>query len=189
MEIYQKLAEINRKIKPIGKDKKNQTQGFNYRGIDQVLNELHTLFAEHGVIVTQKIINSSREERVNHKGTTLIWSVIDWEFSFIAEDGSIAITQARGEGMDSGDKGSNKALSIALKYALISLFTIPTEALSDPDAESPEVDLLAEATHHAYLAEDLDRLKAIWLDYPMLQRNAKWQKIIKEQKQILTEKK
>ena len=40
--------------------------------------------------------------------------------------------------MDSGDKASNKALSIGLKYAMLQVFCIPTEDDKDPDAESPQ---------------------------------------------------
>ncbi len=40
--------------------------------------------------------------------------------------------------MDSGDKASNKALSIAMKYALLQVFCIPTEDAKDPDADSPK---------------------------------------------------
>jgi hypothetical protein len=40
--------------------------------------------------------------------------------------------------MDSGDKASNKALSIGLKYAMLQVFCIPTEDEKDPDAQSPQ---------------------------------------------------
>ena len=40
--------------------------------------------------------------------------------------------------MDTGDKASNKALSIGLKYAMLQVFCIPTEDEKDPDAVSPQ---------------------------------------------------
>ena len=43
-----------------------------------------------------------------------------------------------GEGMDSGDKASNKALAVAFKYACFQVFCIPTEEMKDPDAECHE---------------------------------------------------
>ena len=43
------------------------------------------------------------------------------------------------EGMDSGDKASNKAMSAACKYALFQIFNIPTVEIIDPDAASEEV--------------------------------------------------
>jgi hypothetical protein len=45
----------------------------------------------------------------------------------------------QGEGMDSGDKSLNKAFSAALKYALLSMFLIPTEDPKDSENESHEV--------------------------------------------------
>ncbi|MBR2681016.1 MAG: ERF family protein, partial [Exiguobacterium sp.] len=44
-----------------------------------------------------------------------------------------------GEGMDTGDKASNKAMSVGMKYAAFQLFMIPTEEMIDPDAECHEV--------------------------------------------------
>ena len=41
--------------------------------------------------------------------------------------------------MDSGDKATNKAMSIAFKYACFQVFCIPTEEMIDPDAECHEV--------------------------------------------------
>ena len=41
--------------------------------------------------------------------------------------------------MDSGDKATNKAMSIAFKYACFQTFCIPTEEMVDPDAECHEV--------------------------------------------------
>ena len=38
--------------------------------------------------------------------------------------------------MDNGDKGLNKVLSVAYKYAMFITFTIPTKELIDPDSES-----------------------------------------------------
>jgi hypothetical protein len=45
-----------------------------------------------------------------------------------------------GEGMDSADKSSNKAMAVAFKYACFQVFCIPTEEMTndDPDAYSPE---------------------------------------------------
>ena len=39
--------------------------------------------------------------------------------------------------MDSGDKATNKAMSVAFKYACFQVFCIPTEEMRDPDAETP----------------------------------------------------
>ena len=46
--------------------------------------------------------------------------------------------------MDMGDKATNKAMAIAYKYLCFQIFCIPTEEMSDPDAESLETELKAE---------------------------------------------
>ena len=61
------------------------------------------------------------------------------KFTFYATDGSNVSTQARGEGMDSGDKASNKAMAVAHKYALTQTFTIPYEGMVDPDSDSHQL--------------------------------------------------
>ena len=59
-------------------------------------------------------------------------------YTFYAEDGTSVSAVVIGEGMDSGDKASNKAMAIAMKYAFFQVFCIPTEEMKDPDAETPE---------------------------------------------------
>ncbi len=44
------------------------------------------------------------------------------------------------EGMDSGDKASNKAMSAAHKYALLQVFCIPTEEPKDSENEHHEIE-------------------------------------------------
>ena len=133
------MISIMRDITAIGKDSKNQTQGFSFRGIDAVYNELHNLLAKHGVITLPQAGTPIIEERTNSKGTVLRFVTIPMVYTFIAEDGSFVTCQVLGEGMDSGDKATNKAMAIAHKYALLQTFLIPTAEMKDPDYESHDV--------------------------------------------------
>lgn len=137
--IYQTILNVMSDVGFIGKDQVNQTQRFKYRGIDQVMNALQPAFIKHGLFVYPEIIDHVREERESTQGRTLIYSVITVRYHFTAIDGSEVCATVIGEGMDSGDKATNKALSIAFKYACFQLFCIPTEEMKDPDAESPEI--------------------------------------------------
>lgn len=139
MNIYQAINKVMAKIGAVGKDSKNQTQGFMYRGIDAVMNAINPALVENKVFVVPTVLEQTREERVNSKGTTLIYSICKIKFTFFAEDGSSVEAITIGEGMDSGDKATNKAMSIAFKYACFQVFCIPTEEMADPDAESHEV--------------------------------------------------
>ena len=61
------------------------------------------------------------------------------KFTFYAEDGSHIESIIIGEGLDTGDKATNKAMAIAYKYACFQVFCIPTEEMVDPDSERPEM--------------------------------------------------
>jgi len=138
-DINARMVAVMRDLGAIGKDKKNEAQGFKYRGIDDVYNAINPILAKHGVFMTAEIVSKSREERTNSKGTVLAFTSLRMRYSFIGEDGTSVVTEAEGEGMDSGDKSSNKAMAVAHKYALLQAFCIPTQDLDDPDAHVHEV--------------------------------------------------
>lgn len=140
--IYEKLAAIMKAAKPIKKSRTNtSTSGaqFKYRGIDEVMNDLHDIFADNDVFLTTDVINREETERVSKSCNALFYVRCTCKFTLYTTDGSFISSTTIGEGMDSGDKGTNKAMSIALKYALLQMFLIPTDDAKDPDAESHEV--------------------------------------------------
>ena len=134
-EIYQAIIGVMSDIGVIGKEKKNAQQGFKYRGVDDVMNALQPVMVQHGLFVVPEIIDQKREERKTNRGGNLIYSVCTVRYTFYAKDGSSVQCVVVGEGMDSGDKATNKAMSIAFKYACFQVFCIPTEEMKDPDAE------------------------------------------------------
>lgn len=135
MNIYEAIADIMKEGYAITKSKKNPQQGFMYRGIDDVMNTFQPLMAERGIFVVPEVIGSTREERQTKNGTNLLYSVLTIRYTFYASDGSNVSATVIGEGMDSGDKASNKAMAVAMKYAMFQVFCIPTEEMPDPDAE------------------------------------------------------
>ena len=140
MNIYESIAKIMEEIPAIGKDKYNDKQRFKYRGIDDVMNAINPLFAKYKVFIAPEVLEQSREERTSSNGGNLLYSILKIKFTFYAEDGSTITATTIGEGMDSGDKASNKAMAVAMKYALFQVFCIPTEEMIDPDGESHEVE-------------------------------------------------
>jgi hypothetical protein len=81
------------------------------------------------------------EERQSQKGGALFYVTVEAEFDFVsAEDGSKHTVKTFGEAMDRGDKGTNKAMSAAYKYAAFQAFAIPTEGDNDADAHTHEVE-------------------------------------------------
>nr|WP_321298383.1 ERF family protein [uncultured Sphaerochaeta sp.] len=136
--IYQAMAEVMKDVEAIGKDQQNKQQGFKFRGIDDVYNAVHPIFAKHGVFTVPTVLSERTEERQTRSGGNLIYRILTMKYTFFASDGSSVEAVVIGEGMDSGDKGANKGMAIAHKYALLQTLCIPTEDMVDPDSEVPE---------------------------------------------------
>ncbi len=135
MNIYESICAVMADVGAIGKNTKNTQQGFMFRGIDAVMNALQPAMLKNHIFVVPEVLDQTREERQTAKGGTLLYSILRMKYTFYAEDGSSVSAVVIGEGMDSGDKASNKAMSIAFKYACFQVFCIPTEEMKDPDAE------------------------------------------------------
>lgn len=138
-KIYGAINAVMGELGAIGKDKRNAQQGFNYRGVDDVMNALNPLMVKHRLFCVPEVLEQTREQRTTAKGGALVYSILTMRYTLIAEDGSSIAAVVIGEGMDSGDKASNKAMSVAYKYAMFQIFSIPTEEMHDPDAESYSV--------------------------------------------------
>lgn len=137
--IYGAILGVMSDIGVIGKDSKSEKQGYKYRGVDAVMNALQPALIKRRVIVVPTVIEQRRDERVTDRGGTIIYSTIKIRYDFVsAEDGSGLSAVVIGEGMDTGDKASNKAMSVAFKYACFQVLCIPTEEMVDPDADTPE---------------------------------------------------
>lgn len=139
-QIYGLMSKVMAGIGAVGKDKKNAAQGYMFRGIDQVYNAIHGAMSEHGVFPVPRVLEQKREERASKSGGTMFHVVLTVETRFYAPDGSSVAAVTVGEAMDSSDKASNKAMSVAMKYALLETFCIPTEEQKDPENDSPQVE-------------------------------------------------
>lgn len=159
MQIYKAMAGVMADMEAIGKDKRNQQQGFNYRGIDDVYNVLHPLLAKHKIFTTPEVLERWREERTNKNGTILAFVSLQMKYTFWCEDGSSVACVVIGEGMDSGDKATNKAMAIAHKYALLQTFAIPTAEMVDPDSECHE--LQADPEPQLIGKKDIEKIRAM----------------------------
>ncbi len=142
MKVYQAINKVQAALSKNGitKDRRNQQQGYNFRGIDDVYNALSPLLAENGLCILPRILSRQCEERQTAKGGTLFYVTVEAEFDFVSsEDGSAHVVRTFGEAMDSGDKATNKAMSAAYKYAAFQAFAIPTEGDHDADAQTHQV--------------------------------------------------
>ena len=184
--IFQKMTSILKETKAITKSEKNQQQGFKFRGIDNVMNELHELFAKNDVFILQEVQDFTVDARPTAKGGTLFYTRAKIKFRYMTTDGSFVETVNVGEAMDSGDKGMNKAMSIALKYSLLQMFLIPTEEPKDPDRDTlEETDYLAMALQEISAAQSIQTLTGIFNNYNTLQSNPQFMSALSAKKKQL----
>ena len=143
-DVFKKMVEVMREVGVVGKNQKNQAQGFKFRGIDDMVNALHPALTKHGIFMAPRCVKEEHEIKEVVRGSGKVGYdkhvTIHMEYDFFAEDGSkVTIGPIPAEGLDSGDKATNKALSAALKYALIQTFSIPTEDMAEGDLETPTI--------------------------------------------------
>ena len=157
MQVYKAISDVQKSLAEIGigKGRKNAAQGYNFRGIDDVLQALAPLLSQCGLVVIPRVLSCNRETVVNAKGTTLFYVTVDVEYDLVGvEDGSTHTARILGEAMDSGDKATNKAMSAAYKYFALQTFCIPVEGVaidSEQDSHAVVQPTYGEHEHKAAL--------------------------------------
>jgi hypothetical protein len=153
----------------IGKNRNNAQQGYKFRGIDDVYNEMAPLLAKHNICILPRTLGRTCTERATAKGGLLFSVIVEMEFDFVCSlDGSKHTVKTFGEAMDSGDKATNKAMSAAYKYAAFQAFCIPTEGDNDADAPIPDPVKLDDAILATFnTAATTDELATAWKAIPV----------------------
>lgn len=137
--IYKQICLVMADIDAIGKNQKNQAQNFKFRGIDDVYNSLHHIFAKHQIFTVPTVLSEEFKEEIAKNGSKCIRAIIRIKYTLYAADGSFIEGSVVGEGLDYGDKAANKAMAIAHKYFLTQTFIIPTKDDKDPDNDGFEL--------------------------------------------------
>lgn len=133
--IYECLGRIVAELPAIGKNQRNTEQGFNFRGIDDVLNALSPLLGKHGVFYVPDVLERVTEKRQTRSGGTMYEVNLHVRYTFYGPRGDSVIASGWGEGTDMGDKATNKAMTGAMKYVLFQTFAIATSEQSEIDAD------------------------------------------------------
>lgn len=194
--IHRAIAQVMREVGAIGRDGKNKDQGYQYRSAEAVYNRVQPLFAKHGIFNTATVLDQKREEGKSRTGNTMHWSTVTVEYTFYADDGSSVSMTVVGEGMDSSDKASAKAMTIAHRTAICQLLNIPYQ-LSDPEQHTPSyfaqyvgritrqelTDLKKRwiAKHNGYAGKSRDDVAKLFADWAHLVTNADFDPLLEYQ--------
>lgn len=139
------LAAIHRVMEDmakegVGKNKTNQSQNFQYRGVDDVMDALAPSLSRNRLVILPSVIEHNIVERESRNGGKIFHATLKLTYEFMCPiDGSSKIVgPIYGEAMDTGDKATNKAMAIAYKYLCVQAFCIPITG-DDPDQQSHEI--------------------------------------------------
>ena len=132
--LYEKLWKILKAVERIEKDKHNQQGGYKYASESAIKEALHPLFAEHGLVLRPADMDQvSFTPPSGDKKSYITTLKIRFELIDL-ESGEFMPLVILASGGDTLDKGTFKAITGALKYALTTLFLIPTG--DDPEANA-----------------------------------------------------
>lgn len=166
--IFTLIPKVMADIGAIGKDRKNEKQGYKFRGIDDVYNAANSALSKNGVFSVPTVMEETRSERTNSNGTLLFSVFMKIKYTFYAPDGSFIESIISSEAFDSGDKATNKALSAAQKYAFLQIFCIPTEEPKDSEIDDHVIVAKVETRGHVSTEEtfaEIEKPKKIRSDW------------------------
>lgn len=135
--IFSLIPRVMAEIGAIGKNQTNDHQKYKFRGIEDMYNAAHPALIKHGVFCAPVVLDSQTFDIVSAQGKASYRVLLKVCHKFYGPDGSYVEVTTVGEGIDTSDKATNKAMSAAMKYAFIELFSIPTLDIEDSDRDSP----------------------------------------------------
>ena len=153
--VHEALAAVMSDVQAVKKGDRNQQQGFNFRGIDSVINAVGPALRKHGVTVSPHVdlyeygtvmVGAKDKERPMGHVRVLVTYV------FHGPAGDSMPAQAPGEAFDAGDKATPKAMSVAFRTALLQALALPTD---EPDPDSVAYERAAPALVAPPTAEEL----------------------------------
>lgn len=132
--LKQKLAEVRRRICYIQKRGHNERFNYSYVTAADIAGAVGDALAELEVVVIPRLESISHENISPNQGYPDRLTRVVMTYTFMDVNSAEELTvKMPGEGRDPGDKGPYKAMTGALKYALLQSFLIATG--DDPEDE------------------------------------------------------
>ena len=166
------LSKVMEELPAIGKTREQGSSvQYAFRGIEAITAEAQTLFAKYGVVFAPRVLSHEiRDITVNQKPWTDTILTVEYDVygpsHSIETPDKIVVGPLVAIGRDNSDKGANKAMTQAFKYALLQVLCI-SDRNDDGDAQTHETDArnvsesgharsadkIAEAAHKAKVEE------------------------------------
>jgi ERF superfamily len=132
--LRQKLGEVRRRIGYIQKRGYNERHNYNYVAAADIAGTVGDALAELGVVVIPRLESITYEPHAPGRLDSVRVARVIMAYTFTDENSGEEVTaKVAGQGLDAGDKASYKAMTGALKYALLQSFLLATG--DDPEDE------------------------------------------------------
>ena len=131
LNLREKFAEVRRRLGYVQKRGHNERHNYNYVTAADLAGSVGDILAELGVVVIPQL-QSISTETPRSSSERIARIVMNYRF-VDARSGEELTVRVAGEGADAGDKAPYKAMTGALKYALLQSFLLATG--DDPEDE------------------------------------------------------
>ena len=136
--VHQCVAAVMADVRELGKGGFNPQGGYQFRGVDAVMNAVGPVLRQHATFVVPIIETYDYGEiLVGHKRTPMGHARVTVTYRWFGPAGDFLDTRTAGEAFDSGDKATSKAMSVAFRTALLQTLCLPTFD-RDPDMDTHE---------------------------------------------------
>lgn len=125
---------VDLRVLPKGEKFSGGGTSYSFRGVDSTINAVGPLFRRYGIVGPVPNLRTVSYETVaigkdrNPTG----FARVEVTYEFFGPLGDKLACTVPGEAMDRGDKALAKAMSVALRIALLQMLCLPTES-EDPD--------------------------------------------------------
>lgn len=130
---------VRRDIRAIAKGELYNQSGtrFNFRGVDTVVNVFGPVTLKHGVNILSSEVEAEYGEKTTKSGSKMRECTVLTRWTIMGPKGDTLTLETRGEALDTADKSTTKAQSVALRTLLLQFGLVPTHD-KDPDADRIE---------------------------------------------------
>lgn len=140
--IHAAFSAAMEEVQAVRKEGFNDSQRYNFRGIDQVVNAVGPIFRKHHIIPMPHNCAAEYRDVLTSTGKPTREVTVSATYRFYGPAGDYIEAVVPGESLDSSDKGTAKAMSVAYRIVLLQSLCIPTDD-RDPDQDhferAPEV--------------------------------------------------
>lgn len=129
--IHVLMGRVMADVEEVRKGGKHEKQGYSYRTVDDIANAAGAAMRKHGIFAVPVLESIAYEAtEVGKQRTATRIAQVQVTYQFFGPNGDHVDAIVAAESMDSGDKATPKAMSVAYRIALSQVLSIPT---GDPD--------------------------------------------------------